>query len=176
MPSQLGNQIVEDVCKKPAKLQGCCCSSAVEALWHLQLPVSIRAHVSNMDFNHATFKDVFEAADKVFMYAKQVSVAQLSVAAASLDETLPAFSTQNQPAAEVAAVATKNKNGVGKGSGRGNKKNKNQNQRSRGQKHSSVPEAQAEKMCDRHYVHGDQAWYCLAPTSCPWVNKCVKRP
>ena len=48
LPSQLGNQIVDDVCKKPVKLEGCCCPSAVEALWHLQLPVAIRAHVSNM--------------------------------------------------------------------------------------------------------------------------------
>ena len=63
-----------------------------------------------MEFNHTTFKGVFEAADKVFMSAKQVTVAQLSVAATSLDQTLPAFTTQNQPTAEVAAIAAKNKN------------------------------------------------------------------
>ena len=85
LPSQLGNQIVDDVCKKANKLQGCCCASAVEALWQLQLPISVRAHVSNMDFNHSTFKAVFEAADKVFLSAKQVSVA--AMAAVSLDET-----------------------------------------------------------------------------------------
>ena len=72
LPSQLGNQLVDDVCKRANKLEGCCCASAVEALWQLQLPVSVRAHVSNMEFNHNTFKAVFEAADKVFLSAKQV--------------------------------------------------------------------------------------------------------
>ena len=28
LPSQLGAQIVEDVCKKPSKLEGCCCAGA----------------------------------------------------------------------------------------------------------------------------------------------------
>ena len=51
LPSQLGNQLVDDVCKRPNKLNGCCCASAVEALWQLQLPVGIRAHVSNMEFS-----------------------------------------------------------------------------------------------------------------------------
>merc|ERR1711923_502325 len=81
LPSQLGNQLVDDVCKKANKLNGCCCASAVEALWQLQLPVGVRAHVSNMEFNHTTFKTVFEAADKVFLSAKQVSVAAIAVAA-----------------------------------------------------------------------------------------------
>ena len=71
----------------------------MEALWQLQLPVGVRAHVSNMDFNHNTYKQVFEAADKVYMSSKQVSVAAMamasSVAAMSvtddLDETQAAF-------------------------------------------------------------------------------------
>ena len=79
LPSQLGNQIVEDVCKKPVKLEGCCCSSAVEALWHLQLPVNIRAHVSNMEFTEATYKTVMEAADNVYLSSKQVTVAAVAV-------------------------------------------------------------------------------------------------
>ena len=186
LPSQLGNQIVEDVCKKPSKLQGCCCAAAVEALWHLQLPVSIRAHVSNMEFSHATFKAVFEAADKVFLAAKQVSVAAVSVAAVNLevdlDETQAAFTPQNQPAAVVAAFGRgqNNKNKPQEGGGKNKKNNKgqgqgNKNQNSRGKKHSSVPDSQANKMCDRHYRHGADAWFCLAPSSCPWKDKCKQR-
>ena len=163
LPSQLGNQIVDDVCKKADKLNGCCCSAAVEALWQLQLPVGIRAHVSNMEFSHSTYKEVFEAADKVYMSSKQVTVAAMSVAAVSLDETQAAFEVQNQPLSEVAAIKSqKNKN----------QKNKNQkNKKPRGQKHSSVPEDKADKMCDRHYSHGAGAWYCLKPSSCPWKDK-----
>ena len=188
LPSQLGHQLVNDVCKKSTKLQGCCCAAAVEALWHLQLPVTIRAHVSNMAFDHTTYKNVFEAADQVFLSSKQVTVAAVQVAATQLDETLPAFQSQNQPQQEVAAVARgrgrggnrggrRNNRGGGRGAtsgtGRGGGQN-NQNQ-GRGQKHSSVPDSQADKMCSRHYSHGDQAWYCLAPTTCPWVNKVVAR-
>ena len=188
LPSQLGHQLVNDVCKKSTKLQGCCCAAAVEALWHLQLPVTIRAHVSNMAFDHTTYKNVFEAADQVFLSSKQVTVAAVQVAAAQLDETLPAFNSQNQPQQEVAAVARGGGRGRG---GRGGRRNNRggargatsgtsrgggqSNQNSRGQKHSSVPDSQADKMCSRHYAHGDQAWYCLAPTTCPWVNKVIAR-
>ena len=165
LPSQLGNQLVDDVCKKADKLNGCCCASAVEALWQLQLPVGIRAHVSNMEFSHATFKQVFEAADKVYMSSKQVSVAALSVAAVSLDETQAAFEVQNQPVAEVAAIKSqKNKNQKNKGQN-------NKNKKPRGQKHESVPDSLADKMCDRHFRHGTGAWYCVATSTCPWKNK-----
>ena len=47
LPSQLGYQILNDICKKPKKLDGCCCAGATLALWSLQLPVSIRAHISH---------------------------------------------------------------------------------------------------------------------------------
>ena len=177
LPSQLGQQIIDDVCKKPQKLVGCCCAGAVEALWSLQLPVQIRAHISNMEFSAGTFKSVFEAADQVYLSSQQVQIAAVATPR-SLDETLPAFSAQNQP--QVAAVSSKKNNkgnnggggnGGGNGGGKNNKNNKPKKPRSQMKKHSSVPDAQADKMCDRHFVHGDSAWYCLAPSTCPWVNR-----
>ena len=179
LPSQLGYQIVDDVCRKPQKLVGCCCAGAALAIWTLQLPVNVRAHISNRTFDSTTYKQVFEEADQVFQASKQVTVAAVGVA---LDETLPAFSEQNQP--QVAAVAGPGRGGRGGGNNRGNRggrggKNKGnrgggqsqgQNQ-SRGPKHSSVPDSQADKMCDRHYRHADAAWYCLAPSTCPWANR-----
>ena len=59
----------------------------------------MRQHISNLDFTAATYKDVFEAADQCYLSAKQVAVAAV---ATPLDETLPAFDSQNQP--QVAAV------------------------------------------------------------------------
>ena len=122
-----------------------------------------------MDFNEGTFKQVFEAADQVYLSSKQVSVAAVAVAAvtANLDETQPAFTPQNQPQ-EVAAVQAKPKK---------NKKNKNKNQNqggssSRGPRHSSNP---PDSCCNRHYRHGPDAWFCLAPLTCPWVNKVSAR-
>ena len=184
LPSQLGYQIVDDVCKKPQKLSGCCCPAAVLAIWSMQLPVNIRAHISGMDLTSESYKTVFEAADKVYLSSKQVSVAAVATPV-SLDETLPAFTTQNQP--EVAAIASRRgrgnqnrgRSGTGRGGGqnRGGRRNQGQAQgqarTQRGQRHSSMP---PESCCERHYVHGDQAWYCLAPLTCPWVSKCISRP
>ena len=143
----------------------------MEALWQLQLPVGIRAHVSNMEFSHATYKQVFEAADRVFMSSKQVSVAAMArapaVAAMSpvdLDETQAAFTPQNQPSEVAAFKSQKNKNKKNKGQG-------NKNQKPKGQKHSSVPDSLADKMCDRHFRHGVGAWYCTALETCPWKDK-----
>ena len=182
LPSQLGNQIIEDICKKSKKLDGCCCAQAAQALWSLQLPVNIRAHVSGMDFSQATYKSVFEAANQCYLSSCQVQVAAV---ATPLDETLPAFNNQNQPHAEVAPMGRgggapkKNRgggnqsSGTARGDGRGGRgKNRGGKTSTRGPRHASQP---PESCCDRHYTHGDQAWYCLAPLSCPWVNKVVAK-
>ena len=177
LPSQLGYKIIDDICRKPTKLDGCCCAGAALALWSNQLPISIRAHISNSEFTKETYRTVFEAADQVFLSSKQVSVAAVAQVAA-LDETQSAFSPQNQP--QVAAIGGAAKNGSGSG-GKKPKKNKNKNQnggggaasRSRGQKHHSNP---PDSVCDRHYRHGPEAWYCVAPHSCPWKDKTSARP
>ena len=177
LPSQLGLQIMDDVCKKSKKLDGCCCAAAVLALWSIQLPVNIRAHISNETFDKDTYRRVFEAADKVYLSSKQVAVAAVA-RPVSMDETLPAFTEQNQP--QVAAIKgqnNKNQNGQGK-SQKKNKNKKNQNGQGQGQgkprgpRHSSNP---PESCCDRHYVHGDSAWYCLAPSTCPWASRTTPR-
>ena len=193
LPSQLGHQLVNDVCKKPVKMVGCCCPPHVQALWSLQLPVNVRAHISNREFTGDTYKSVFEAADQCFLSAKQISVAALSApSGGSLDETLPAFSTQNQP--QVAAVR-----GQGRGGGRGGYRGGNRGgQRGGGRGNASSgtgggggnnggqsggqsktrkrsPQMPPEECCDRHYAHGDQAWYCLKPLTCPWKDRVVSK-
>ena len=173
LPSQLGYQLVRDVCKKSKKLEGCCCDSASHALWSLQLPVNVRAHISNMEFTPQTYKRVFEAADQCFLSAQQINVSALSAASggatANLDETQSAFLAQNQPQ-EVAAISKNQGQGKNKNKGQKNKnkgQNKGQN-KPRGPRHSSSP---PESCCNRHYVHGPDAWYCLQPLTCPWVSK-----
>ena len=129
-------------------------------------------------FTKETYKEVFEAADRVFLSSRQVSVA-----AVQLDETLPAFTPQNQPAAQVAAVSNRrnnrgsNRGGRGRGGsnrGRGGgQKNKGQGgPKPRGPRHSSNP---PDGCCERHYVHGSDAWYCLEPHSCPWKDRCTPK-
>ena len=179
LPSQLGYQIVNDICKKATKLDGCCCAAAAEALWTIQLPVAVRNHISDKEFTAQTYKEVFETADKVYLSGKQVSIAAMGVSRVSLDETLPAFSNQNQPQAEVAAFKSnpgnKNNKNNSSGSNKGGKNNKGKGQKNKPprKRHASSP---PESCCDRHYTHGADAWYCLSPLTCPWVNKCSPRP
>ena len=187
LPSQLGLQIVADVCQKQVKLRNCCCAGGVQAIWTDKLPVNVRGHISNMEFNADTYKQVFEAADQNYLASQQLNVAAL--ANPSMDETLPAFTTQNQP--QVAAVGRGGQNNRGgRGGGRGGRGNRGgqsnrpnqggqggqggqsqgqgQNKPSRGPRHESNPPSEC---CDRHYRHGSGAWYCLKPATCPWANK-----
>ena len=184
LPSQLGYQIINDVCKKPVKLEGCCCAGAVLAIWSMKLPVSVLAHISNMPFTKESHKQVFEAADKVHQSSQQLQVAAVSV---NLDETQAAFDPQNQP--QVAAFtrkpnrggqsgsgggANQSNRGNGRGGGRGKRGGRGGSgaQASRGPRHSSNP---PEACCDRHYRHGADSWYCVAPLTCPWKDKCSAR-
>ena len=193
LPSQLGYKLVNDVCKKPTKFDNCCCAAHVLALWSNQLPVNIRAHISDKVFTKETYKEVFEAADKVFNSSKQIAATRASqVAATELDETLPAFNEQNQPTQTAAMSRGGGRGGRG---GRGNGRNQNQNSsssgtgrggqgnrgqgsnrggrgRGRGPRHASSP---PEECCDRHWVHGPEAYFCLKPLTCPWKNKVIAR-
>ena len=164
--SQLGYQIINDICTKTTKLDGCCCEAATMALWSMSLLVNIRAHISNMSFTKDTYKSVFEAADRVFLSAKQVTVASMSTnppkSNSNQDETLPAFSAQNQP--QVATISrgqgTNKGNREGQRGSRGGNRGGNRGGQSsnsskpRAPRHASLP---PESCCDRHYAHGDQA-------------------
>ena len=202
LPSQLGYQIVNDVCKKATKLSGCCCEGAVLAIWTMKLPSNIYAHICDRAFNKDTYKAVFQDADKVFLSNKSINVAAIAAVAANgqgeLDETLPAFTVQNQP--QVAAMTRGRGGGANRG-GRGNRGNRGGNRggrggqaqsqsqgggggggqqqstggtnnRSRGPRHSSNP---PDSVCDRHYRHGPESWYCVQPLTCPWKDKVISK-
>ena len=73
LPSQLGAQIVEDYlsARNPLNsrvvvVQG----HAVLAIWSMKLPVQVLAHISNRSFTKDTYKEVFNAADQVFLSSK----------------------------------------------------------------------------------------------------------
>ena len=140
-----------------------------------------------MPFTKDTYKNVFESADNMYLSTKQVVVAAVAKPVTDMNETVSAFDPVNQP--QVAAVGRgngrggrnrRNRGGRG-GSGRGGNQNQNGQGGAQGgsqgtktrKRHASMP---PEACCERHYVHGDQAWYCLAPTTCPWLNKVIARP
>ena len=86
LPSQLGRQILADICPSYTPLQGCHCSDTVLGIWRRSLPAVVRNAVADMDFNAATYKSVFDKADNVWASnaATTTVVSSLSkVAAAS---------------------------------------------------------------------------------------------
>ena len=185
--------IIDDICDSPVKLRGCCCSKAVWTLWTDQLPVSLNAHLSNMNFNYESYQDIFDAADKIYISAKTVtSVAALSnpaTAGYSLSE--PADSPLNTKFVEQVAAVRQNKNQTNNKNQKPPKNNNNPNQNQQGQqsqqnqqgqnqqkprkgpRHSSNP---PHTCCNLHFRHGSGAWFCQKPLSCPWKDKVSERP
>ena len=178
LPSQLGQQLIDDICDRPIKLEGCCCAKAVNTLWSLQLPVAVRSHIADLDFTAATYNSVFQTADKVFLSTRSTDVSA-SVAAV--------MAPQVKDTTQVAAISrprrnNKNKNQQGSGSAAGGSSNSNSNNSSnasnsggqgRGPKSNQNPPSSC---CDNHYRWGSLAWFCLEPSSCPWVNKITAKP
>ena len=176
LPSQLGQQLISDICDKPVPLEGCCCAKAVFTLWMIQCPVAVRCHVADKEFNHTTYQRVFEDADKVFLSQKTTEVSA-GVAAVSLTST-----GAEDP--QVAALKNKNNRNRSNRGGRrqsgtapqsnksgSNNSNPNSGTRSasgRGTRHSSNPPTSC---CDNHFRWGADSWFCLEPLSCPWVSK-----
>ena len=192
LPSQLGCQLIDDICDKPDKLRGCCCAKCVQALWTAQLPVNINQHVSNMDFNADTYLQVFEAADRAFLSSKTLPTvaaiaspppAGYSISADANDPLNTAFSSPQVAATTRGGGRGGNRGGRGRGRGGnrggGQPQNKNQNNENnqqkprKGPRHSSNP---PHSCCDNHFVFGDQSWFCQAPLKCPWKDKVVERP
>ena len=120
-----------------------------------------------MRFDKDTYTDVFKAADKVFLSTKSSEMAP-SVAAIV---NVPQDSTT---APELAAV------GQAKGKNQKSQKNKGQKGQNSGQSNKDTrkrhPSNPPSSCCDNHYKFSDQAWFCLAPLTCPYVNKVVAKP
>ena len=182
LPSQLGQQLLHDVCTKTQKLSCGCCAKAVRTLWSLQLPVEVRSHISGMDFNVNTYRGVFEAADKVYLSTKHTDVSA-GVAAVKLAANPESGADSAQPGAQVAAVKpARGRNKPNRGRGRGARQSgtgrgggssssntgASSSGSGRGPRHHSSPPSSC---CDNHYRWGSDSWFCLEPLSCPWKDK-----
>ena len=64
-PSQLGKALLDDLCKKSKKLDGCCCVDIIWGMYREQLPITVRNHIAELSFNKNTYKQVFTTSDKV---------------------------------------------------------------------------------------------------------------
>ena len=172
-PSQLGKALIDDICKKEKKLDGCCCHNTVWAMFRDQLPIVIRNHISRMKFSKDTYKEIFQAADQVW------ASNQAPEPAAAARPTVAAIK-QDQAPSDPAAVAAVTSNGPRR------KPKKNQNQsnaattsskpatttttatssKPKGTRHATA-KGKDENLCKIHFSWGVNATYCAAPWKCP---------
>ena len=178
-PSKLGKEILDDICDKSTKLDGCCCSKTVWAMFRENIPVVIRNHVAEMPFNKDTYSKVFATADKIHASNQGPDPPGVGRPTVAAVKPAPATSTA-QP--EVAASAP-----------RRNKPPRSQNQGNRGgasasnttstapssTKAQSGPKenkgprhatAKGDKLCKIHHRWGTNATFCAAPWHCEMKN------
>ena len=162
LPSQLGQQLINDICSKPVKLVGCCCAKAVYTLWCLQLPLNLRSQIADRTFDHTSYEEIFQSADKIYL-STQTTDMSANVAAI----VTPANPPKAAGAAEVSAVK----------SSKPPKQNKPNNSNNGGNSNSSKPRPTVpEGCCSNHRKWAANAWFCLDPTKCPMATQNVPRP
>ena len=174
-PSQLGKAILEDLCDKPSKLDGCCCKKVTWGMFREALPVVVRNHLAEMPFNKDTYKEVFTKADQVFDSNKTSSdqstqqVAAASVAAPTSSSTeVAAVQRNGQSRRNKGQNGQRNKNGQQSGGQQGGQQNKEQKG---GQKNQTQkPLLNDENLCRIHAKWKNDANFCAAPWGCKMKN------
>ena len=170
-PSQLGKQILNDICPQNKPLTGCHCADTVLGIWRRSLPQAVRNQIADMEFSAATYNAVFDKADSVWSANK---------ASTSVVATLNKASSNTQDP-EVAAVTTTKKNkkpkgnrGGGGGSGNGSNQKgagggggASSSGTNRGPRHPDNPPPGS---CGVHWKFGKAAFFCADRHNCPWRN------
>ena len=125
----LGRALMDDLCSK--QMNGCCCNKIILGLWKRALPTAVKQAISQYEFNHTNFEEVFKAADNAYRSTRPTqSVA--AVAAVSKPNVLDEGFHQgwrSDPAAEAelaALTGSRGRGGRGRGQ-RGGRQNWNNN-------------------------------------------------
>ena len=174
-PSQLGKALVEDICKCKVKLSAGCCARIVWGMYREALPVVIRNHIAEMEFNKDTYKKILQKSDQIYDSNKPSQPPRGGAAVA-------AVVTAEEPS-EVAALKPQKANRGGRGGYRGgrgggrgahtpnpnNTQNPSTNPPSNSNKGTRHPTAKgdSEKLCKNYFKWGENGSYCAAPWKCP---------
>ena len=136
-----------------------------------KLPVVVRNHIAEMTFEQASYKKIFEKADKIYISNQGDQGRSGTVAAVT-----PA-STTSEP--EVSAISAKNKGKNKNQRNQGGQTNKNRGQNAnqqtasqnsqagQTQKAGRHPTAKGENLCKIHFKFGVNANFCVKPFQCP---------
>ena len=161
-PSQLGRQIVNDICPDVNPLTGCHCADVVLGIWRRSLPQVVRNAIADMDFNSTTYAAIFDKADSVWT---------------SNSASTPVVATLEKAEAAAASVAAVG--GRGRGSNRGWRGGRGQSSGTRGGGASGAPRHNdnvPSNACNLHKKFGKAAWKCGDRHSCPWRDFESPRP
>ena len=166
-PSQLGKAIIEDLCDKDKKLDGCCCSKVTWGMFREALPVVVRNHIAELSYNKDTYKDVFTKADQVYDSNRAAEPLPRQVAAIAK----PTSSTTTTP--EVAAVQGSSK-GKNKNKNKAQNQNQSQTNTNTGQNGNKKADQKSgvneENLCRMHAKWKNDANFCSAPWKCKMKN------
>ena len=83
-PSQLANDLIDDLCDK--ELKNCCCLKTVGGLWRRAMPSSVRQAVAHYDFTRQNLENILQVADDVYTSSRPAS-AQVAAIAAPVQTT-----------------------------------------------------------------------------------------
>ena len=179
-PSQLGKNLIEDICACSPKLDCPCCAKMIWGMYREALPVVVRNHIAELEFSSATYKKVFMKSDQVFdSNASSQPVRGSAVATIS----------NPQSDQEIAAVRSQRggRGGRGgfRGGARGGRGGGNPNAASppaaaaptptapttpatgnKGPRHATA-KGSNDKLCRIHYRWGENGNFCAAPWKCP---------
>ena len=166
-PSATARTLVQLMCHKKKKLEGCCCSHGVSAKWRDLLPDQVKAQVANMSLAADDFNNTVEYADKVWR-SMHPEGARPTVAAVQSDVSAQPISAAAGASAQAVAAIKHQKVTGKKEKGQKPRKRRDPNDPSTwGKPHADGPPAQS---CMYHFVYGRNAYFCSKPEVCPWKN------
>ena len=173
-PSQLGKVLIEDLCKKDKKLDGCCCANTVWGMYREALPVVVRNHIAEMPFNKDTFKDVFTKSDQVFDSNRAPDNSTRPVASVSAPATAKSEVAAVQSQSQNKGQNGKNRN-RNRGQGQSGKNSQSggqsgQNQAQKNQNESAKTPINSDGHCRVHAKWKENATFCAAPWGCKMKN------
>ena len=182
-PSQLGKLLVNDICDNAAgKFNGCCCAKTVWGMYREKIPVVIRNHVAQLQFNKDTYMQIFTISDQIYdsnQSSEPMSNGQAVAAVTSETKATPevAATSVRRPQRNQRNQQNRGQNGNrGGNSNNSNRTSTNTNNNSstsqpatgqnKGPKHATA-RGDSDKLCKIHYRWGENGNFCAAPWKCP---------
>ena len=186
-PSQLGEALVDDICRCDVKLSADCCAVIIWGMFREALPVVIRNHIAQLQFNKDTYQNIFTICDQIHDSNQgpdpsRGQVASVSAAPPKPQPEVAAVATQRRPRNNNRGNSNPNSNarsaprsstGNSQTSSNNSSSNSSSSRTSNDSKENKGPRhatAVGDKLCKIHHKWGSNGSYCAAPWMCAMKN------